>query len=43
MSIPPELKMYSTDNIEKFLLRKAFENDLPSEVVWRKKEAFSDA
>ena len=42
MSIPSELKMYSTDKIEKFLLRKAFENDLPGEVVWRKKEAFSD-
>jgi len=31
-------------NIEKYMLRKAFENDnlLPSEVLWRKKEAFSD-
>ena len=28
---------------EKYLLRKAFENDyLPNEVLWRKKEAFSD-
>ena len=30
--------------IEKYLIRKAFENDglLPSEVLWRRKEAFSD-
>jgi asparagine synthase (glutamine-hydrolysing) len=31
-------------NIEKWWLRKAFENTniLPNEVLWRKKEAFSD-
>ena len=30
--------------MEKYLLRKAFENEdlLPKEVLWRKKEAFSD-
>ena len=46
MSIYPELKMYvsGTEKIEKYLLRKAFDNErlLPSEVLWRKKEAFSD-
>ena len=33
-----------TYHIEKFLLRKAFANDLllPTQVLWRKKEAFSD-
>lgn len=43
MSIPTELKMYH-DRIEKYLLRKAFdtENLLPTEVLWRRKEAFSD-
>ena len=43
MSIPTELKMYE-DRIEKYLLRKAFdkENLLPHEVLWRRKEAFSD-
>ena len=43
MSIDPELKNYN-NKIEKELLRKAFENDnfLPQEVLWRKKEAFSD-
>jgi asparagine synthase (glutamine-hydrolysing) len=31
-------------NIEKYLLRKAFDIDnyLPNEILWRKKEAFSD-
>lgn len=29
-------------NIEKYWLRKAFENWLPSEVLWRRKEGFSD-
>ena len=44
MSIDPRLKMYSKDKIEKYLLRKAFEEDnyLPNEVLWRPKEAFSD-
>ena len=27
---------------EKYYLRKAFENDLPKEIVWRRKEGFSD-
>lgn len=44
MNIKPKLKMYSSKKIEKFLLRKSFEKDnyLPSEILWRKKEAFSD-
>jgi len=42
MSIQPELKMYSKDRIEKYLLRRAFQNELPDDVLWRKKEAFSD-
>ena len=46
MSIYPELKMYAkgTNKIEKYLLRKSFDNEnlLPSNVLWRKKEAFSD-
>lgn len=29
--------------MEKWILRKAFECDLPSEVVWRQKEQFSDS
>jgi asparagine synthase (glutamine-hydrolysing) len=46
MSIYPELKMYPNNSkrIEKYLLRKAFDNErlLPSIVLWRRKEAFSD-
>jgi asparagine synthase (glutamine-hydrolysing) len=51
-SIKPELRMptylHSDNSIEKYLFRKAFDNTsimlnlLPSEVLWRKKEAFSD-
>jgi len=43
MSIDPSLRMSNT-RIEKYLLRKAFENDnlLPHEVLFRQKEAFSD-
>lgn len=43
MSIKSELKMYG-DKMEKYLLRLSFDDDnlLPKEVLWRKKEAFSD-
>lgn len=43
MSVDPKLKNYN-NRIEKELLRKAFENDkfLPQDVLWRRKEAFSD-
>ena len=40
-SIPGNLrKPYK--NIEKYYLRKAFQHKLPSQVLWRKKEALSD-
>jgi len=47
MSLDPVLKMFGqpdTQSIEKYVLRKAFENTgiLPDEVLWRPKEAFSD-
>lgn len=43
MSIKTQLKMYG-DKMEKYLLRLSFDNDnlLPKEVLWRRKEAFSD-
>lgn len=43
-SIDPSLKMHTSERREKYLLRKAFDGmDLiPSSVLWRKKEAFSD-
>jgi asparagine synthase (glutamine-hydrolysing) len=42
--ISPELRMPKTHNMEKYLFRKAFDglDLLPNEVLWRKKEAFSD-
>jgi asparagine synthase (glutamine-hydrolysing) len=46
LSIPSNQRMPSKANKrpEKYLLRKAFENDglLPQDVLWRPKEAFSD-
>lgn len=41
--IDPKYRL-PTYNMEKYLLRKAFDNDnlLPNKVLWRKKEAFSD-
>tara|TARA_B100001142_G_scaffold190603_1_gene189654 strand:- start:291 stop:1889 length:1599 start_codon:yes stop_codon:yes gene_type:complete len=44
MSIPPKYKMFGGNVIEKKILREAFEhtNLLPREVLFRKKEAFSD-
>ena len=43
-SIPSEGRMPQYKGIEKWWLRKAFDGTdvLPSEVLWRKKEAFSD-
>jgi len=44
--IPSELLVPTPDRMEKYLIRHAFETLdptlLPSEVLWRKKEAFSD-
>ena len=45
LSIPPYLRDHnSTNTCEKYLIRSAFEkmNILPKEVLWRRKEAFSD-
>ena len=45
LSIPVEFRDHTANGtMEKFMLRSAFEKDklLPDEVLWRKKEAFSD-
>lgn len=44
LSIPANMRISSEEKIEKYLLRKAFENDnlLPYDILWRPKEAFSD-
>jgi asparagine synthase (glutamine-hydrolysing) len=45
LSVPPELKMAATADgrlIEKWILRKAVEDLLPSDIVWRTKEQFDE-
>lgn len=42
MEIDPQEKMITSERMEKWMLRKAFENYLPSEITWRQKEQFSD-
>jgi asparagine synthase (glutamine-hydrolysing) len=40
--VPPELKLAGSPVIEKWILRKAFEDLLPPEIVWRTKEQFDE-
>ena len=42
MNINPKDKMINKERMEKWVLRKAFENYLPNKVAWRQKEQFSD-
>lgn len=42
MSINPDDKMINGERMEKWVIRKAFEDYLPKEVAWRQKEQFSD-
>ena len=45
MSLPPWMKRFGEGAdyaVEKHLLRRAFETLLPEDVMWRRKEAFSD-
>lgn len=42
MRLNPADKMSGGGKIEKYILRKAFEEYLPKEVAWRQKEQFSD-
>ena len=42
MSLNPKDKMIDRDRMEKWVLRKAFEEYLPDEILWRQKEQFSD-
>lgn len=42
MQINPEDKMIKDGRIEKWVVRKAFEDYLPPEIAWRQKEQFSD-
>ncbi len=43
--IPSELKIFRKNNVgiaKKWILRKAFENEMPEKFIWRKKQKFSD-
>ncbi|WP_299521606.1 asparagine synthase B [Winogradskyella sp.] len=42
MRINPKDKMITSDRMEKWVVRKAFEDMLPESVAWRQKEQFSD-
>ena len=42
MRINPKDKMINGERMEKWLIRKAFEDMLPESVAWRQKEQFSD-
>lgn len=42
MRINPNDKMIKDGRIEKWVVRKAFEDYLPQEIAWRQKEQFSD-
>ncbi len=42
MTLNPDDKMIKNGRIEKWVIRKAFEDYLPESVAWRQKEQFSD-
>ena len=42
MSLNPKDKMITEGKMEKQILREAFTDLLPEEIVWRQKEQFSD-
>ena len=42
MRINPQDKMINAERMEKWVVRKAFEDYLPDSVAWRQKEQFSD-
>ena len=42
MRINPKDKMITSERMEKWVLRKAFQGELPEAIAWRQKEQFSD-
>jgi asparagine synthase (glutamine-hydrolysing) len=42
MTVNPSDKMAGNGRMEKWIIRKAFEDYLPADIVWRQKEQFSD-
>ncbi len=41
-ALPPEIKLYGEGQIEKWILRKAFDGYLPDEILWRDKKQFAE-
>lgn len=42
LSIPGD-KLVPRNSMEKYILRKSFDGELPDEILWRRKDGFSDA
>jgi len=42
MSLPPKYKRFNDEYIEKYIFRRSFDGILPNDILWRRKEAFSD-
>jgi asparagine synthase (glutamine-hydrolysing) len=42
MRLNPQDKMINSERMEKWVVRKAFEDYLPKSIAWRQKEQFSD-
>jgi asparagine synthase (glutamine-hydrolysing) len=40
--IPPQLKLFGSPPVEKWILRQAFEDLLPPAIAWRQKEQFDE-
>ena len=40
--IPESLKLYGDEQVEKWILRQAFDDLLPDDILWREKEKFSE-
>ena len=40
--IPPEFKLFPNGMVEKWILRKTFEDFLPANIVWRQKKQFDE-
>ncbi len=42
LSLPPQFKIHGRERVEKWLLRKAFPDALPEELLWRNKQKFAE-
>lgn len=42
LSLPPSLKIHGPERVEKWLLRRAFPEALPEDLLWRNKQKFAE-